>query len=57
MEQSGIRVSSYWTEILPKKKLVRKLHEAIRLARARLAEKIEAVKTKPVTKQPRDKKA
>ena len=56
MEQSGIRVSSYWTEILPKKQLERKLHEAVRLARARLAEKIEAVKTKPVTKQPRDKK-
>jgi len=56
MEQSGIRVSSYWTEILPKKQLERKLHEAVRLARARLAEKIQAVKAKPVTKQPRGKK-
>lgn len=36
MEQSGIRVSSYWTEVLPKKELERKLHEAVRLARARL---------------------
>lgn len=36
MEQSGIRVSSYWTEVLPKKQLERKLHEAVRLARARL---------------------
>lgn len=36
MEQSGIQVSSYWTEILPKKELERKLHEAVRLARARL---------------------
>ena len=36
MEQSGIRVSSYWTEVLPKKELERKLHEAVRHARARL---------------------
>jgi predicted nuclease of restriction endonuclease-like (RecB) superfamily len=37
MEQSGIRVSSYWTDVLPKKQLERKLHDAVRLARARLA--------------------
>ena len=36
MEQSGIRVSSYWTDALPKKELERKLHDAVRLARARL---------------------
>lgn len=36
MEQSGIQVSSYWTEVLPKQELERKLHEAVRLARARL---------------------
>jgi len=36
LEQSGIQVSSYWTEILPKKELERKLHDAVRLARARL---------------------
>ncbi len=36
LEQSGIRVSSYWTEALPKKELERKLHDAVRLARARL---------------------
>ncbi len=36
LERSGIRVASYWTEILPKKELERKLHEAVRLARARL---------------------
>lgn len=36
MEQSGIRVSSYWTDALPKKELESKLHEAVRLARARL---------------------
>jgi len=36
LEQSGIRVSSYWTKILPKKELERKLHDAVLLARARL---------------------
>jgi len=40
LEQSGIRVSSYWAEALPKKELERKLHEAVRLVWARL----EAVK-------------
>ena len=37
LEHSGIQVSSYWTEALPKAELERKLHEAVRLARARLA--------------------
>ncbi len=37
MARSGIRVSSYWTEALPKMALERKLHDAVRLARARLA--------------------
>lgn len=36
LEQSGIRVSSYWAEALPKKELEQKLHDAVRLARARL---------------------
>jgi predicted nuclease of restriction endonuclease-like (RecB) superfamily len=36
LEQSGIRVSSYWADALPRKELERKLHEAVRLARARL---------------------
>ncbi len=36
LERSGIRVASYWTEILPKKELERKLHQAVLLARARL---------------------
>ncbi|HXU30857.1 MAG TPA: PDDEXK nuclease domain-containing protein [Thermoanaerobaculia bacterium] len=36
LEQSGIRVSSYWTDALPKKELERKLHDAVLLARARL---------------------
>lgn len=38
MEKSGIRVASYWTEALPQKELERKLHDAVRLARLRLAE-------------------
>jgi predicted nuclease of restriction endonuclease-like (RecB) superfamily len=37
MEGSGIRVASYWTESLPKAELERKLHEAVVLARQRLA--------------------
>lgn len=35
-EKSGIRVSSYWTEMMPREQLQKKLHEAVRLARARL---------------------
>jgi hypothetical protein len=34
----GIQVSSYWTEVLPKEELQRKLHDAVRLARERLAQ-------------------
>ena len=44
LEMSGIRVSSYWTEVLPKEQLRKKLHEAVRLARARLAEKAEVTR-------------
>ena len=36
LERSGIRVASYWTEVLPKKELEEKLHKAVLLARARL---------------------
>ena len=36
LQKSGIHVASYWTEMLPKQELERKLHEAVRLARARL---------------------
>lgn len=36
LEKAGIRVSSYWTDVLPKKELERKLHQAVLLARARL---------------------
>ena len=36
LAKSGIHVGSYWTELLPKKELERKLHEAVLRARARL---------------------
>ncbi len=39
LEKSGIRVASYWTKVLPRKLLQKKLHEAIQHARARLAQK------------------
>jgi predicted nuclease of restriction endonuclease-like (RecB) superfamily len=37
LEESGIRVAEYLTELPPREVLARKLHEAIRTARARLA--------------------
>jgi len=36
LQKSGIHVASYWTDLLPKRELERKRHEAVRLARARL---------------------
>ena len=36
LEKSGIHVATYWTKVLPKKQLERKLHQAVLLARARL---------------------
>ena len=36
LAQSGIHVASYWTKVLPKKLLERKLHDAVQLARAQL---------------------
>ncbi len=36
LERSGIKVSSYWMEVLPRKEMERKLHDAVALARARL---------------------
>jgi hypothetical protein len=38
LEASGIRVAEYLTELPPRPLLEQKLHEAIRLARRRLAE-------------------
>ena len=41
LAQSGIHVATFWTKLLPKRVLERKLHEAVRLARARLEGKVE----------------
>ena len=38
LEKSGIRVASYWTKVLPRELLQKKLHEAIQHARVRLAQ-------------------
>jgi predicted nuclease of restriction endonuclease-like (RecB) superfamily len=38
LEERAIRVASYWTKVLPRKLLQKKLHEAIQHARARLAQ-------------------
>jgi len=40
LERSGIKVSSYWTDALPRAEMERKLHEAVRLARANLARRM-----------------
>ncbi len=37
LEKSGFHVSSYWTDVLPKKQLEQKLHQAVLRARQRLA--------------------
>jgi len=39
LEKSGIKVSSYWIEALPKELLEKKLHEAVKLARLRIEKK------------------
>ena len=39
LAKSGIHVASYWTKMLPKKELERKLHDAVRLAHAQLQDR------------------
>ena len=39
LERSGIKVSQYWTEALPKEIMEKKLHEAVNQARSRLGNK------------------
>ncbi len=41
LEKSGIRVASYWIELLPRKMLLKKLHEAIALAKGRISAKVD----------------
>ena len=36
LQKSGIHLASYLTKLLPKKQLVKKLHQAVHLARQRL---------------------
>lgn len=36
VEKSGIHVATYWTKVLPKKQLMKKLHQAVTQARARM---------------------
>ena len=41
LEKSGIHVARYWTKVLPKKELEKKLQEAVRHARARLENPVD----------------
>lgn len=50
LEESGIRAAQYLTELLPKEILERKLHDAIHLARERLAR--QAQEERPVRRLP-----
>ena len=45
LEKSRIHVATYWTKVLPKKLLEQKLHDAVVLARARLAQMKEGEKS------------
>jgi len=59
LEKSGIRVSSYWTEVLPKAELQRKLHQAVLFARARFQVQRAAAELPPAkspTRRSRRKK-
>ena len=60
LEAAGIRVAQYLTELPPKELLDRKLHDAIRLAREQLAQRVElpeiAPKPEPLPKKLRQKK-
>jgi len=51
VEKSGIRVASYWTELLPKKLLQRKLHQAIVRAR----EHVDGAASKKKLRNPKKK--
>jgi predicted nuclease of restriction endonuclease-like (RecB) superfamily len=57
LESRGIRIAEYLTELPPRNILERKLHEAVLLARARLAEKEAAAPRQIAAKSRRRKKA
>lgn len=48
LEKAGIRVSSYWTDVFPKRELEKKLHQVVLLARARLGAAISPLPSAPV---------
>lgn len=48
LKKSGIRVASYWTKVLPRELLQKKLHEAIQQARERLAQMERLNEKKPL---------
>jgi predicted nuclease of restriction endonuclease-like (RecB) superfamily len=50
LEEGAIRVASYWTKVLPRKLLQKKLHEAIQHARAKLTQ-IERLDGKKLLQQ------
>jgi predicted nuclease of restriction endonuclease-like (RecB) superfamily len=50
LEEGAIRVASYWTKVLPRKLLQKKLHEAIQHARAKLTQ-MERVDGKKLLQQ------
>jgi predicted nuclease of restriction endonuclease-like (RecB) superfamily len=51
LDKDSIRVSSYWTNVLPKQELERKLHEAVRLARTRVNQLRSLVAESPTTSE------
>lgn len=53
LEKSGIRVATYWTRVLPRRLLQKKLHEAIRHARERLARQEASKPDRPLALPPR----
>ena len=55
LESRGIRIAEYLTELPPRRILEHKLHEAVRLARARFAEKSQTTKRLPSGKSNRRK--
>lgn len=57
LAKRGIRVGEYLTELPPKKQLAQRLHDAVRLARARLGEKVESAKGLSAPKPRRKKTA
>lgn len=56
LEESGIRVAQYLTVLPPREFLEQKLHDAIRLARKRLADEQEVDEGRQLEKKPRKRR-